>query len=174
MNKTETKTAAAKYADAFKTDPTATAEQIKLDFPAAGEAEAILAILNEPDKGADKKSDPKADIAKKQANHPNYKWFDEFQGRIQKKSVMNQYTQREQTIITGWELTKKLHPKFIEPHIATQLNSFMNGFQGDDVGLVLVPRDKFKTGDVIPYKDWAKEQGKDFTTDLNILLIPKD
>jgi hypothetical protein len=112
-------------------------------------------------------------ITQKQANHKNYKWFDEFDVRIQKVEVRNVLAGRNETIITGWELQKKKHPKFIEPHLAVTTNAFANGYDILGVGPYLVPRDTMKTGDVIPYLTWATEQGKNLAEDLNILLQPK-
>ncbi len=112
-------------------------------------------------------------ITEKQANHKNYKWFDEFDARILKISVRNVLAGRNETIITGWELQKKKHPKFIEPRLATETNAFANGYDTLGIGPYLVLRDTMKTGDVIPYLTWATEQGKNLNEDLNILLQPK-
>jgi len=109
-------------------------------------------------------------IAKEQANHEHYKWFDEFEARIQKKEVRNMYTQRNETIITGWQLSVKKHPKFIEPSNALAQNAFANGADTFGIFNYLVPKDEKKSGDFITYKDWAIEQGKDLKSDINIIL----
>lgn len=109
-------------------------------------------------------------VAELQANHPTMKWFDEFHVRIQKKTVRNVLVGRDETIITGWELVKKLMPKFIEPLLAKSFNRFANGYNVENVGQYFVLKDSMTTGDVITYKTWADEQGIDPKSDINQLL----
>jgi hypothetical protein len=124
------------------------------------ESDAIIQALTNPKQ--ESKQDPEKESA--------YKWFDEFDARIQKKEVRNPYTQRNESIITGWALEKKKHPKKIEPSLAISLNSFADGYDVLGVGNLLVPKDQFKSGDLISYESWAKDQGKDEKQDINILL----
>jgi hypothetical protein len=109
-------------------------------------------------------------IEEQQANHPTMKWYDEFHVRIQKKIVRNVLGGREESIITGWELVKKLHAKFIEPSLAKYFNQFANGYYPENIGCYLVPKGTMTTGDVIPYKQWADEQGIDPKNDIHQVL----
>lgn len=110
------------------------------------------------------------DVEGLQAEHPTMKWFDEFHVRIQKRTVRNILAGKEETIITGWEVVKKLMPKFIEPSLATYINQFANGYATDNVGVYFALKDTVKTGDLILYKDWADERGIDPKQDINQLL----
>jgi hypothetical protein len=156
MNHNKLKAALKKYGDLFKSDKNAAIEAINLDF-SAEEAAELIAALNAPE----------AEPAKE---HEYYKWYDDFDARIQKREVVNQYTNTRQTIITGWSLEKKKYPKFIEPHIAVQLNSFADGYDTLGVGSMLVPKDSANPGTLITYENWALEQGRDLSKDINILL----
>jgi len=153
MNNFKLKGAVKKYSELYKTDPEATKEAILLDHEKE-DAEVIIAELNG-----------------KPVKAPSLKWYDEFDARIQKREVRNKYTLQMQTIITGWILEKKKQPKSIEPHTAVYLNSFANGYDTLGVGSLLLPKDTAKTGDMISYEDWGKEQGKDLPNDINILLL---
>lgn len=161
MNYLKKQAAVKKHSEQFKTDPGAVKEALSLDYE-PDEAKEILAALSEPEKVNDNE---KPSLSKE---HKHYTWFDEFDAKIQKKEVRNRYTQQIDSIITGWQLEKKKHPKLIERHNATYLNSFADGY--DIVGSLLVPKDEYKTGDVLPYENWAKEQGKDLKNDKNIFL----
>lgn len=97
-------------------------------------------------------------------------WYDEFHVRILKKPVRNPYTNTTESVIVGWELVKKLHPKLIEPSVALHLNSFAEGFLVDQVGKYLVAKDTMTTGQIIPYKEWADQYGKNPKEDINQLL----
>lgn len=156
-----------KFAEQFKTDPEAVKESLALDYEEA-DAKEILQALQVPGSPAEK---PKVkNTAVDKADHPHYKWFDEFDARIQKREVINPYTTQRQTIITGWELTKRKHPKFIEPHLAKDLNAFADGFDTLGVGNLLALKGERNLGDVITYEQWATEQGKDLAKDINIIL----
>lgn len=109
-------------------------------------------------------------IADQQAEHPTLKWFDEFHVRIQKRSVKNVLAGRDETIITGWEVVKKLMPKFIEPGLAAYTNSFANGYDVNNVGLYLALKGTLTVGQIIPYKEWADERKIDPKQDINQLL----
>jgi len=153
-------------ADEKKFDPTEVDEIVDAILDSGGPKKPVE--VNEPkpsENGTKKKT-----IAELQAEHPTMKWFDEFHVRIQKKNVRNVLAGRDETIITGWEIVKKLHPKFVEPRLATETNRFANGYVTDQVGLYLVLKDTMKTGDVISYKTWADEMGIDPKSDINQLL----
>lgn len=175
MHHTQLKAAVKKYGEDFKNDPEQTKTVIQADHNEE-DAAAIIAEIHKVISSTttvpeQPKKDTKADkIAEAQANHPTMKWYDEFEVNIQKREVRNPYTQRQETIITGWELVKKKHPKFIEPNLAVSLNSFANGYDPGERGNILCLRDERKTGDVITYTEWATEQGRDLTEDINILL----
>ena len=113
-------------------------------------------------------------VEQMQAEHPNYKWFDEFEFYIQKANVHNRFTNRAESIITGFQLTQKRHAKFITSENAKLLNMHAAGAQLGNIGLILLPKDKHTMGETIPYKQWADEQGIDPENDINILLTPKN
>ena len=125
------------------------------------------ALLTQPGKKAGLTTDQ---VKEAQDNHPHYKWYDEFESRIHKKEVLNIYTNQTHTISIGWELNKKLHPKFIEPEIAKSMNSFANGAEPSGIFKFLVLKGTKSSGDFIHYKEWAEEQGIDLKKDINILL----
>jgi len=157
MNNFKLNAAVKKYSEDFKSDPEQTKELIKVDLDEADAETVITALEKKPEE--------------KKETTSNYKWYDEFDARIQKKEVRNPYTQQNNSVITGWELQKKKHHKFVEPHVAVQLNSFADGYDLSGLGNLLIPKDTMKTGDVITYETWAKEQGRDTSKDLNVLLL---
>lgn len=156
MNYNKLKAAVKKYSEQFKADPEAVKEAVNLDYE-KDEAEAIIKELEAP-------------ATVKPATNSHYQWFDEFSARIQKKEVRNPYTGRFESIITGWALEKKKYSKLIEPNLAKELNSYADGYDTMSVGDYLLPKDEYKTGDLISYEDWATIQGKDLAQDKNILL----
>lgn len=118
-----------------------------------------------------------AELKEKKApvtEHQYYKKFDEFEARILKQTKFNPYTQQNVTLITGWELGKKIRDTHIEPDLAKELNSFANGADGGmgDGGKckLLVPHGTYKNGDTVTYEAWATEQGIDLEKDTNILF----
>lgn len=113
----------------------------------------------------------KKSIADQQATHATMKWFDEFEAIIQKEQHMNLLTNHMETITVGWEIGKKLHPKFIEPSLVPELNHFMDSFSTENPGKVLLPQGKYKNGDVITYTEWMTMQGRDPKKDRNALLL---
>lgn len=175
MHHTQLKSAVKKYGEDFKNDPENTKLVIQADH-SEEDAKEIIAELSKPvshtvSKGNGNPTVSNSDaVAEAQANHPHYKWFDEFEARIQKKDVMNPYTNQNNTIITGWELTKKKHPKFFEPHLAKEFNLFAIGFDTLGVGNMYIEKDTMTTGQILTYEQWAKDQGKDLSKDMNILL----
>jgi hypothetical protein len=174
MNNLKLRAAIKKYGEQFVTDPESAKESIMLDYE-KDEVDTIIESL-ENSKINVTLADPSILMDKeikgyeKEEKECAYKWFDEFDARIQKKEVRNPYTQRNESIITGWALEKKKHPKKIEPSLAISLNSFADGYDVLGVGNLLVPKDQFKSGDLISYESWAKDQGKDEKQDINILL----
>lgn len=132
-----------------------------------------LQAANEPPKQEEQAAKPAAkSIAQQQAEHPTMKWFDEFQAVIMKIQKRNVIANRMDTIITGWELRKKLHPKFIEPNVAKELNHFADSFDSENGGKLLLLQSKaHKPGDVIEYKEWFKETGRDAREDVNSALL---
>lgn len=181
MNKTKLKAAVAKYADDYKSDPVTATEIIKSDF-SEGDAEQLIEALSEPEEIPAEQ--PKVTLAPvpNPLDNPNtgtapgrpttYAVYDEFEARILKCEVLNPYTNRPETIITGWELGKKRHSKKIERHNAIYLNSYANGTNANEIFPLLVPVDSMRNGDIVSYNDWAAEQGKDLAKDINILLNP--
>ena len=120
---------------------------------------------------ANKKHKTPEQIKAEQDNHPFYKWFDEFESRIIKKEVINPYNPgTKAVIIVGWELGKKLAPKFIEPRGALSQNAFALGAGDDGKFKFLLLKGANQNGDLITYKEWAIAQGLDLETDINILL----
>jgi len=172
MNNTELKQAHEKYAADWASDQVTCAEIINADLTPEDAKQVIEALKNglpvEQPITSDKNTD--APVTKK----TTYAVFDEFETRVQKKEVRNVMANRNDTIITGWELGKKLHSKKIEKHNAVYLNSFANGANPNENFPMLVPVDTKRNGDTIKYADWAKEQGIDPTQDLNILLNPSN
>lgn len=164
MNNFKLKAAVKKYSEQYENHPLEAVEAIGLDYDKEDADEIIAGLQATPLP----KSNGHSDVYDTKPSA--YSWFDEFDVRIQKREVRNPLLQRNESIITGWELQKKKHPKFIEPHIAVQLNSFCDGYDVLGVAPMLITKDTKRTGDVIPYADWAKEQGKNFAEDINILL----
>jgi hypothetical protein len=166
MHHTQIKSAVAKY-KGFRT-VVSKAELEKIvsaddkEYSSDEVAEILAALEKEP-------LTPVVDAALKNVES-QLKWYDEFQARIEKKLVTNVLMGKQESIIVGWELVKKLMPKFIEPSVAKHLNSFADGFAGDQPGLFLYPKGEAKTGDVIPYKVWADEMGRNAAQDINQLL----
>lgn len=160
MNAKDLKAAVSKYQSAYYKDPETAFSQMIDDLLSEEDIKQVTTAI--PVK--------KLSVAEQQANHPTLKWYDEFHVRVHKKSVQNVYANKQETIITGWEFVKKLMPKFIEPAVALQLNQFANGYNSDQVGLMLVLKDTVKTGDMLAYKTWADQYGIDPAKDLNQLL----
>lgn len=105
--------------------------------------------------------------------HPNYKWFNEFHARIQKREVYNALAGKSETIITGWQLEKIMKSTKIEPSIAKGFNSFANGFDVNGPGLMYFEKEGThakKTGDIVSYEEWALSQGYNLKQDINHLL----
>lgn len=180
MNNTELKQAHDKYAADWASDKITCAEIINADLSPEDATQVIGALTNglPEDKTAPTGTGIAPVVAEKNTEAPvtkktNYAVFDEFETRIQKKEVRNVMANRNDTIITGWELGKKLHSKKIEKHNAKYLNSFANGANPNENFPMLVPVDTMRNGDMIKYADWAKEQGIDPTQDINILLNPQ-
>lgn len=160
MNSNEIKTAAKKYGPAYKKNAEAAQLEMISDEYSEDEIKLVVAEILGPLKT----------VAEKQANHPTCKWYDEFECRIQKMQVQNVIAGKSETIITGWELTKKLMPKFIEPSVAKQLNVFANGMVPENIGLMLILKGSKNVGSTITYKEWADEMGINPANDLNQLL----
>jgi hypothetical protein len=108
-----------------------------------------------------------------QDNHEYYKWYDEFEVSIVKAEVRNVLAGKSQVIIRGWQIGKKLHPKFIEPSSAASSNAFANGSTPNELFRMLIPKDTQTQGNIYPYDNWAIEQGIDLNEDINHLLKAK-
>jgi hypothetical protein len=107
---------------------------------------------------------------KKQETISTLSWYDEFDVNIVKKEAKNTLAGRIESIIVGWDIVKKLHPKLIEPSLAKHLNSFANGYQPGEFGKFLFPKGEKTVGSRILYKEWADEMGINPKDDINQLL----
>ncbi len=110
-------------------------------------------------------------IKEAQNNHPSMKWYDEFEATISKQEVYNLIADKREAVTTHFTLEKKKHPKFLEPALAANFNSFMDGITFDGKGNFLLPKDKYNPGAIIPYKEWAEMVGRDLKKDRNYQLL---
>lgn len=102
--------------------------------------------------------------------HPTLKMYDEFVVNIVKAMAYNALAKENESIILGWSLDKKLHPKAIEPSIAINLNSFASGYESGQPGKILLEEGSYQIGDTLDYAVWAKEQNINLKKDINHLL----
>jgi phage major head subunit gpT-like protein len=126
---------------------------------------------------AEAPSKPTPELSKQESkakHHEHYTHYDEFEAFIRKENKFNPYVRKNEQIITGWELGKKLRSTLIEPHLAKELNAFAHGMDnhGGDGGRgkIYLPQGQYNRGDILKYEDWAKEQGINAETDPNVLF----
>jgi len=120
-----------------------------------------------------KKANP-IEVAEKQANHPDYKWYDEFLCHIDKVTQRNRATRQQETIVNGWTLYKKEKSVFIEEHLVWSPQNGMNTFATVENSTIFarlyLEKDKYKQGDFVTAKIWAESFIEPLSEEILITL----
>lgn len=156
MTKPKLKAAVDKYKQDYAANKEATIEVIKVDN---SEADAQK-IIDELDKLA---------APEKKTSLEDY---DEFEANAILEAKTVPFINTTRSVIVGWELKKKLHPKRVEPHVARDLNAFARAVDHNNINKLLLKKGEYGVGQILKYEDWAKEQGlSDKDENLQLLKL---
>lgn len=156
MTKPKLKAAVDKYKQDYAANKEATIEVIKVDN---SEADAQK-IIDELDKLA---------APEKKTSLEDY---DEFEANAILEAKTVPFINTTRSVIVGWELKKKLHPKRVEPHVVRDLNAFARAVDHNNINKLLLKKGEYGVGQILKYEDWAKEQGlSDKDENLQLLKL---
>lgn len=176
MTKPKLKDAVDKYKQDYAANKETTIEVIKVDN---SEADAQK-IIDELDKlAADGQPSGSGAPSLGNGNPPaapekktSLEDYDEFEANAILEAKTVPFLNTTRSVIVGWELKKKLHPKRVEPHVARDLNAFARAVDHNNINKLLLKKGEYGVGQILKYEDWSKEQGlSDKDENLQLLKL---